>query len=121
MTLYPLLFGTVLGLSAMTSYANPHNTALERAFDRSELAVIHAQERRLDRAVERREQRMAQRREALRAQQHRQSHHHSADRGINVGVKLPFVGAGASVNRNGVQVGANVGGINVGAGVNTRR
>ncbi|MFZ3191953.1 MAG: hypothetical protein WA154_01950 [Moraxellaceae bacterium] len=122
MTLYPLLFGTVLGLSAMTSYANPHNTALERAFDRTELAVIHAQERRLDRAVERREQRMAQRRDRLRSEyRHHQTHHQSADRGINVGVKLPFVGAGASVNRHGVQVGANVGRINVGAGVNTRR
>ena len=118
MKLYPLLFGAVLGLSAMTSSANPHNSPLERVFDRTESAVINAQERRLDRAIDRREQRLAQRRDRLRNEYR---HHQSADRGINVGVKLPFVGAGASVNRNGVQVGANVGRINVGAGVSTQR
>lgn len=122
MTLCPLLFGTVLGLSAVVSHASPYNTSIERTLDRTELALIHAQERRLDRALDRREQRLAQRRDYLRSQhRHRQTPHRSADRGINVGVKLPFVGAGASVNRHGVQVGANVGRINVDAGVNTRR
>jgi hypothetical protein len=122
MRLYSLLLGAVLGLSAIPAYAGHHADGFGEVIDRVELARIEAQERRLDRSIDRRERRLERRRAYLRAQQHHQNAHqnHNDNRGINVGVQLPFVGAGASINRNGIHAGANVGRINVGAGVGVR-
>jgi hypothetical protein len=127
MRLYSLLLGAVLGLSAIPAYAESHQASLfGETLDRVELARIDAQERRLDRSIDRRERRLERRRAYLRAQQQYSSHDdndrgdRNDNRGINVGVQLPFVGAGASINRNGIHAGANVGRINVGAGVGVR-
>jgi hypothetical protein len=120
--LHCLLLGAVLGFSSLPAFADHRADGFGEVIDQVELARIEAQERRLDRSIDRRERRLERRRAYLRAQQqHRRDHqHHQHNRGINVGVQLPFVGAGASINRNGVHAGANVGRINVGAGVGVR-
>ena len=109
-----------------TYHTRDHRIGLASAVNHVERAHIKAHERRIDRRQERLERRrafvQAQARKARARQQQRQhDYDHNDDRrGINVGVQLPFVGAGASVNRNGVHAGANVGRLNVGAGVGVR-
>jgi hypothetical protein len=120
-----LLLGAVLGTSSLSAFADYRVDGFGEVIDRVELARIEAQERRLDRSIDRRERRLERRRAYLRAQQQYNSHHdagHDNDnnRGIHVGVQLPFVGADASINRDGIHAGANVGRINVGAGVGVR-